>query len=324
MNGELKIFSGNSNKPLAKKIAKKIDINLGEITVGKFQDGEINVKYDESVRGCDLFLIQSTNPPAENLVELLLMIDAAKKSSAKRITAVIPYFGYARQDKKDKPRTSISAKLVANLITTAGADRILTLDLHSDSIQGFFDIPFDHLFSSYFFVPYLSKIIKDKKNTIIVAPDIGSSKRSGKYAEMLDVELAVIDKKRMGPNKIEKMTLMGDVKDKNVLLIDDLIDTSGTLCEATKKLKKNNVNSIIVACTHPLLSKNALNKLYSLPVSKFIFSDTIKQKTSQLAKLQKNIPTRFKNISSSSLLGETIKRIHCEESVSTLFINQKN
>lgn len=307
----MKVFSGTANRPLAEKIAKYLKIPLGDAEISRFNDGEIAVKYNENIRGIDLFIVQPTCPPSENLMELLLMIDAASRASAMRITAVIPYFGYARQDRKDQPRVALSAKLVANLISTAGANRILTMDLHSASIQGFFDIPFDHLYSSAIFVDYIQKM--KLSNLTVVAPDIGSTKRARAYANRLNTELAIVDKKRSGPNEIEAVTLIGDVQGKEVILVDDIIDTAGTLCEAANLLCNSGAKKVMAACTHPILSSNAINTLKNSKLSKIIVSDTL------------FIPEEKKSdkidvLTSASLFGEAIKRIHNEESISSLFI----
>ena len=306
----MKIFSGKSNTPLAEKISQYLGTKLGNVSITRFLDGEIGVKYDESIRGRDVFIIQSTNPPAENLLEFLLMIDAAKRASAKRITAVIPYFGYARQDRKDQPRVALAAKLVANIISTAGANRILTMDLHSPSIQGFFDIPFDHLYGINIFMDFVIERLEQKP--IVVAPDVGSSKRARAYANRLGTELALVDKKRITPNCVEEVTLIGDVKDRNVLLVDDLIDTAGTLCAAVEKLKESGAKEIFAACTHPLLSGKAVERIEESQMSKLYVTDTILIPEEKRSKKIEVLP-------SAALFGEALKRIHNEESISSLF-----
>lgn len=307
---EMKIFSGTANIPLAQKIAKYCNLSLGNVAISRFSDGEISVKYNENIRGIDIFIIQPTLPPSDNLVELLLLIDAARRASAKRITAVIPYFGYARQDRKDQPRVAISAKLMANLISTAGADRVLTMDLHSPSIQGFFDIPFDHLYSSPIFVDYIKK--RKKGNPVVVAPDIGSSKRARSYANRLNSELAVVDKKRLGPNKIETVTLIGEVKNRDVVLVDDIIDTAGTICHAANLLKKSGAKDIFSVCTHPILSNDSIDKIEKSALSKVVICDTI-----QIS--EKNLCSKIEILSAAELFSKAIKRIHNEESISSLF-----
>ncbi len=309
----MKIFSGSANRPLAEKIAGYLGMELGDVELGRFSDGEISVKYNENIRGNDVFIIQPTSPPAENILELLLMIDAAHRASAKRITAVLPYFGYARQDRKDRPRVALSAKLVANLISTAGANRVLTLDLHSASIQGFFDIPFDHLYSSIFFIDRIKKLFKDG---VVVGPDVGSLKRARAYANRLGFDLAVVDKKRSGPNNIEDVTLIGNIKDKNVIMVDDMIDTGGTLCRAAEMLKKAGACQIVAACTHPILSGDAIKRLEDSEISKVFVSDTVPLQDNKRS-------NKIEVVSSASLFGEAIKRIHNEESISSLFYSVK-
>jgi len=310
VNNILKIFSGTANRPLAEKIVQYLHIPIGDVDINKFSDGEIFIKYNENIRGTDVFIVQPTCPPSDNLMELLLMIDAACRASAERITAVIPYFGYARQDRKDQPRVALSAKLVANLISVAGANRVLAMDLHSASIQGFFDIPFDHLYSSAIFVDYIKK--GNLKHPVVVAPDIGSSKRARAYANRLDAELAVVDKKRSRPNEVESVTLIGEIRNKDAILVDDIVDTAGTLCKASELLHQYGAREIFVACTHPILSGDAVTRLQKSPISRVVVSDTLllpdEKKTGKIEVL-----------SSASLFGEAIKRIHNEESISSLF-----
>jgi len=306
----MKIFSGSANQKLAKQIAQYLGIPLGDVTIKRFSDGEISVKYKENIRGTDVFIIQPTIPPSDHIMELLLMIDAARRASAKRITAVIPYFGYARQDRKDQPRVALSAKLMANLISIAGADRILAMDLHSASIQGFFDIPFDHLYSSTIFIDHIKN--KNLKNPVVVAPDVGSSKRARAYANRLSTDLALVDKKRTGPNQIEAVTLIGDVKNRDVILIDDIIDTAGTICSAAEILKDSGAHHILAACTHPILSGDAVAKLKASSFLKVFVTDTIP------VSAEKKID-KIEVLSSAHLFSEAIKRIHNEESISSLF-----
>jgi ribose-phosphate pyrophosphokinase len=306
----MKIFSGKSNQPLAERIARYLGFSLGDVELNRFSDGEISVKYNENIRGIDVFIIQSTCPPSDNLMELLLMIDAARRASAKRITAVIPYFGYARQDRKDQPRVALSAKLVANLISTAGADRVLTMDLHSASIQGFFDIPFDHLYASKIFLDYL--IHEKRKNCVVVAPDIGSSKRAGSYAKRLDADLALVDKRRGAANQVETVTLIGDVEGKDVIMVDDMVDTAGTLCKAADLLSQRGAKNIIAACTHALLSGPAVERIKMSKISRLLVTDTV-----QLC--EKKMNNKVEILHSAELFGESIRRIHNEESISSLF-----
>jgi len=306
----MKIFAGSANHPLAEKIASYANLPLGEMDIRRFSDGEISVKYCENIRGTDVFIIQPTCPPGDNLIELLLMIDAAVRASAARVTAVIPYFGYARQDRKDQPRVALSAKLVANLISTAGADRVLSMDLHSASIQGFFDIPFDHLYGSAVFIEHLRN--ENIENPVVVAPDVGSSKRARAYANRLNADLALVDKKRTGPNQVESLTIIGDVKGKNIIMVDDMIDTAGTLCHAADLLIDHGALSIIAACTHPILSGPAIERLEKSNISKLLVCDTILIPDKKQSK-------KIIQHSSASLFGEAVLRIHHEESISSLF-----
>ncbi len=306
----IQLFSGNANKPLAEAIARYLKIPMGDVEIARFSDGEIGVKFNENIRGEDVFIVQPTIPPCDYLMELLLMIDAAKRASAKRITAVIPYFGYARQDRKDQPRVALSAKLVANLISVAGTNRILTLDLHSASIQGFFDIPFDHLYSTAIFLKYLKK--RPIENAVVVSPDVGSIKRARAYANRLNTDLAVVDKKRIGRNEVDSVTLIGEVKGRNVILFDDMVDTAGTLCGAAKLLKRFGAKSILAICTHPILSGNAVNLIEESPISKMVVTDTILVPDSKKT-------GKIEILSSAALFGEAIKRIHYEKSISSLF-----
>lgn len=304
----IKIFSGRSNLPLAESIAREIGEPLGEREIINFSDGEIWVKYSDNIRGADVFIIQSTNPPADNLMELLIMIDAAKRASAVRVTAVIPYFGYARQDRKDQPRVAITSKLVANLLTHAGADRVLTMDLHAAQIQGFFDIPVDHLYSSAVFV----KCIKEMKipNLAVVSPDVGGIKFARAYATRLEAELVLIDKRRPKANVAEVVNIIGDVKGKNVLIVDDLIDTAGTFTAAVSALKAAGANEIYGACTHPIFSGDAIEKVNRSAIKKLIVSDTIPMK-----KHSDRIEVR----SVAKLFAEAIRRTYQNESISSLF-----
>jgi len=312
MDTNLKIFTGNSNPELGKKICSYLNIKQGKVDLLRFSDGEIRVKIGENIRGKDVFIVQSTNPPAENLLELLIIIDAAKRASARRITAVTPYFGYARQDKKDKPRVPISAKLIADLITVAGAQRILAMDLHVEQIQGFFNIPFDHLYAAPVIIKYFKKFV-DMSNFIIVSPDPGSVNRSRGIAKRLgNLPIAIIDKRRPEPNKSSVFNIVGDVKGKNILIVDDIIDTAGTVAGAVKALSLRGAKDIFVCCTHPVLSGDALIKLTNAPIKKLVVTDTI-----PLGNKKIDLMTV---LSVSELLGETIKRIHEERSVSSLFI----
>lgn len=302
------IFAGSSNKPLAEKIADSIGVPLGILESKRFSDGEIWVKYGENIRGRDVFLIQSTNPPSDNLVELLIMLDAAKRASAKRITAVIPYFGYSRQDRKDQPRVAITAKLMANLITSAGADRVMTMDLHASQIQGYFDIPMDHLYGSSIFLNHLNNL---SDNLVVVSPDVGGIKIARAYSKMLNSGLIVIDKRRPKDNIAEVMNIIGDVENKDILLVDDLIDTAGTFVNATKALKEKGANKIFGAITHPLLSGPAYDRINESPVDKLFVTDTID--------FDENKCNRIIKISAAPLFGDAILRTNKNESISSLF-----
>lgn len=307
------IFSGSSNSELTEKICNYLNLTQGTIDIRRFNDGEIWVKFLDNIRGRDVFIVQSTHPPAENLMELLITIDAAKRASATRVTAVIPYFGYARQDRKDQPRVSITAKLVANLMTVAGADRVITMDLHAAQIQGFFDIPFDHLYAS----PVFTGLFKDlPKDLVVVSPDIGGIKLARSYAKRLDAGLVVIDKRRPKHNQVEAMNIIGEVKDKNILLVDDLIDTGGTFVTAIKTLKEKGAKEIYGAVTHALLSGDAIQKIEDSVITKLYVTDSIPLKEIKT----KKIIVR----TASELLAEAIIRSNRNESISSLFEIDKN
>jgi len=309
---KLAIFSGNAHIALAQDICKYLKVQLSDAFVGRFSEGEIRVKINDNIRGKDVFIVQPTCPPSnDNLMELLIMIDALKRSSAHRITAVIPYFGYARQDRKDQPRVPITAKLVANLLTTAGANRILTMDLHAGQIQGFFDIPVDHLFAINVFIEYFKQL--NTKNLVIVSPDVGGIKMARAYAKRLSAGLAIIDKRRDSPEKTEIMHFLGDVKDKDAIMADDLIATGSSMIEGVEALKKAGAKSIRAAITHGVLSGPAIERIHKCDgLQELIITDSI-----PLAKEKQN--QRIKVLSVAGLLGEAIKRIHHEESVSSLF-----
>jgi ribose-phosphate pyrophosphokinase len=269
----LKVFSGRSSRALAERIAQEIGEPLGRCEVKTFSDGELWVKYADNIRGSDVFIVQSTLPPAENLMELMILIDAAKRASARKVAAVIPYFGYARQDRKDQPRVSITAKLVANLITTAGADRVIAMDLHAPQIQGFFDIPVDHLYSSAVLVRRFKKMrIPD---LAVASPDVGGIKMARAYAKRLEAELVVIDKRRPRQNEAEVMNIIGEVEGRNILIVDDLVDTAGTLCNAVKALKNAGAKDVYAACTHPVLSGPAVERINGSGLTKMIVTDTL-------------------------------------------------
>jgi len=313
-NNDLKLFSGTANPALAERIAESLNRPMEALTIRRFSDGEIWVKYVENIRGADVFLIQPTCSPAENIMELLIMIDAAKRASARRVTAVIPYYGYARQDRKDQPRVAISSKLLANLITTAGADRVLTMDLHAPQIQGFFDIPLDHLYSSYIFVEYFRK--KSIDNLVVVSPDIGSIKMARAYSKRLGAQLALVDKRRPRQNVAEVMHIIGEVRGKNVLIVDDMVDTAGTLVGAADAMKKKGAKQIYAACTHPLLSGDACSRIEASPINEIVVTDTIPIPEEKLI-------DKIKILSVAPIFSQAIERIHKEESISILFDVEK-
>jgi ribose-phosphate pyrophosphokinase len=304
----LKVFSGRSNRALAEKIARELGQPLGRCDIKTFSDGEIWVKYSENVRGSDVFIVQSTNPPAENLLELLIMIDAAKRASARKVAAVIPYFGYARQDRKDQPRVSISAKLIANLITGAGADRVITMDLHAPQIQGFFDIPVDHLYSS----AVLVKCFKRMKiqNLAVASPDVGGIKMARAYAKRLEADLIVIDKRRPRQNEAEVMNIIGDVEGRNILIVDDLVDTAGTLCNAVEALKAAGARGVYAACTHPVFSGGAISRVNASALDSILVTDTLPPCEES---------PKVKVASVANLFAEAISRSFRHRSISSLF-----
>lgn len=311
MNGELKVFSGTASPDLAIDICRELGQALGDCTIGRFSDGEIRVQINENVRGADVFIIQPTFMPSDNLMELLIVMDAARRASAKRITSVIPYFGYARQERKDMPRVPISAKLVANLITVAGAHRILSMDMHTEAIQGFFDIPVDHLYASPVLIKHFQQL--GVQDFVVVSPDTGGVNRARAFAKRLgDLPLAFIDKRRPGPNKIEVLNIIGEVADKNCLIVDDVMDTARTICEVAGILKKNGAKSIYATATHGVLSGQAIESIADSPITEVVLTNTIPLPP------EKRIP-KIKVLSISKLLADAIKRIHNEESVSSLF-----
>ena len=309
---KLAIFSGNANPELAQNICKDLKVKLQDAFVGRFSEGEIRVKINENVRGKDVFIVQPTCPPTnDNLMELLIMMDALRRASASRITAVIPYFGYARQDRKDQPRVPITAKLVANLLTIAGANRILTIDLHAGQIQGFFDIPVDHLFSVGVLVDYFAKM--NIKDLVAVSPDVGSIKMARAYAKRISSSLAIIDKRRVSPEKAEAIHIMGEVENKNVIIVDDMIATGSSLIEAVEALKKAKAKTIYAAIAHGVLSGPAIQRIQQCKgLEKLLITDSV-----PLSEEKKN--PKIVVLSVASLLAEAIKRIHNEESVSCLF-----
>lgn len=305
----VKLFSGRATHYLADKIANAYGEPLGVVQYQQFSDGEMSPFITDSVRGHDVFIIQSTFAPADNFMEMLLMIDAAKRASAANINVVIPYFGYARQDRKDKPRVAIAAKMIANLISAAGADRIMTCDLHADQIQGFFDIPVDHLDGNYIFVPYLKRL--NLKDIMFASPDVGGIKRARSFAKFFDAELAVCDKYRKEANKIESMRLIGEVEGKDVILVDDLVDTAGTICKAAGLLKEKGAKTVRAVCTHPVLSGKAYENIANSVLEEIVVTDTIP--------LKQEMP-KIKVLSVSDLFAKAIRKIHDHESISSLFI----
>jgi len=309
----LKVFSGNATPDLAGKIAAYLEKPVGMASVTRFPDGEINVKVEEDVRGSDIFIVQSTCPPVnENFMELVILIDCMKRASAERITAVLPYFGYARKDRKDEGRVPITAKLAANLITKAGADRVITVDLHAAQIQGFFDIPVDHLFASAVLGPYYQSL--EIPDAVIVSPDVGSIKISRAYAERLGAGLAVVDKRRTSPDAAEAGFLIGEVKGKNVIMVDDMISTGGSIAEAAKLVAEHGAQDIYVGATHGVFCGPAVERLSSAPIGQIAVTDTI-----PLPEGMSPMAGVVKELTISKLLGEAIRRIHFNESVSSLF-----
>ncbi len=315
MLDRLKLFAGNSNIDLAKKMAEYLCISLGDAEVYNFSDGETFINISENVRGYDVFLVQSTsNPVDKNLMELLIMIDAMKRASAKRVTAVIPYYGYARQDRKTASRVPITAKLVADIITTAGADRVLSMDLHAGQIQGFFNIPVDHLYAVPVLMKYINEKNLDPADMVVVSPDAGAVERARAFAKHLGSNLAIIDKRRVKANVAEIMNVIGDVKNKTTIMLDDMIDTAGTITQGAAALSENGASEIIAMATHGVLSGEAMNKIDNSPIKELIITDTINQKN------RRELSNKIKVLSVASLLAEAVKRIYDEDSVSSLFI----
>lgn len=306
----VKIFSGTNSRHLAEKIAQQFGKPLGSLTIQRFSDGEMLPIFTESVRGCDVFIINSTNAPAENLVETLLLADAARRASAKYVTVVAPYFGYARQDRKDRPRVSIGAKLVANVITAAGANRLMTCDLHAGQIQGFFDIPVDHLDGSYIFIPYL-KTLK-LKDLVFAAPDVGGTGRARGFAKHFAVEMVICDKYRKRANEIASMQVIGNVEGKDVVIVDDMIDTGGTLSKAAQIIMEKGARSVRAICTHPILSGNAYENIENSVLEELVVTDTIPLKKES---------TKIRVLTVSDLFAKGIRKTHNHESISSLFIH---
>lgn len=311
--GELSIISGNSNIPLAEEVCKHLGVELGDTIVNHFKDGEINLNITSSARGKDVFVIQPTSTPVnDNLMELLILIDALKRASAGRINAVIPYYGYARQDRKTKAREPITAKLVANLIATAGADRVVTMDLHAGQIQGYFDIPVDHLSALSKLAQYFEPLVKEDEDFIVVSPDLGGVTRTRKFANYLKLPIAIIEKTRPRPNENEVMNVIGDIEGKNVILVDDIIDTGGTICKAAEVLVQRGAKKVYGAATHGVLSDKAVNRIEDSVLEEFIITDTIAQP-------EENIKNKIKVVHVGDLIAQAIDRIHNNESISVIF-----
>ena len=312
----MKIFSGNSNRLLAAKICDYLGVSLGKLNISQFSDGELSVAFDENIRNEDVFIIQSTNPPAENILELMLILDAAKRASANKIIAVIPYFGYGRQDRKDRPRVPISSRVILDMATGLGVDRIVSMDLHSSQIQGFVNIPFDHLYSRMALFKELKKLNLNEETGVVLAPDVGSAKMSQAYAKSLGISFALIDKRRPKPNETEIANLVGDLKNKKVLIIDDMIDTAGTICNAAEAAMDNGAISVTAIATHPVLSGPAIERLSNSKITKVIVCDTIKMTEDKMF-------DKLEIISVASVFGEAIKRIIDGTSLSSMFQEAK-
>ncbi len=312
MESPVKIFSGTQSMYLSTDIAASYGQELGKMTVSRFSDGEFQPSFEETVRGADVFIIQSTFPPSDNLFEMLLMIDAAKRASSNQIIAVMPYFGFARQDRKDKPRVAIGAKLVANLLSSAGVTRIITMDLHADQIQGFFDVPVDHLYASSIFLPYIQSL--KLPNLTMAAPDMGGSKRANAYAKYLNSDIVICYKQRKVANKIESMTLIGDVEGKDIVLVDDIVDTAGTLAKASDIMMDKGANSVRAVCTHPILSGRAYEIIEKSQLTELIVTDTIPLKKDE-------VTNKIKVLTVADLFADVFKRVHNFESISSYFIS---
>lgn len=306
---EVKIFSGENSRYIAEKISDSLNLELGQKTFMHFSDGEFATSYDETVRGDHVFIVQSTFPPSDNLMELLMMIDAAKRASAYKVIAVIPYFGFARQDRKDRPRVAIGAKLVANLLHAAGVDRIMTMDLHADQIQGFFDIPVDHLYGSTVLAPYIRSL--KLENLAIASPDIGGSKRANSWAKFFDSGLIICHKTRERPNEVADMKVIGDVRDKNIVIVDDMIDTAGTICKAADILKEKGAKSVRAVATHAVLSGKAYENIEKSALDEVVFTDSIPQRQEC---------SKIRVISVADLFAETIRNVVEHRSISEHFI----
>lgn len=308
-NSSYLVFSGTATRYLAEKICTSLNCPLGNLVITKFADGEFTVSYEESIRGKDIFLVQSTFPSSDNLMELLLMIDAAKRASARTINAVIPYFGWARQDRKDKPRVAIGAKLVADMLSVAGIDRLITMDLHADQEQGFFDVPVDHLYASSVMLPYLESL--KLENLVIAAPDMGASKRASTYAKFFNCPLVLCNKTRPRPNEVGSLVVIGDVKDANVVIIDDMVDTAGTITKAADVMMENGAKSVRAIASHCVMSGPASDRVQKSALTEIVFTDSIPY--------DKGCP-KVKQVSIAGLLAETIRRVVCNESISNQYL----
>lgn len=306
---KIKVFSGTQSRYMAEEICKELGIELGKMNIQYFADGEFEVCFEESIRGCEVYLVQSTFPNSDNLMELLLMIDAAKRASAKSVIAVMPYFGWARQDRKDKPRVSIAAKLVADLLSTAGIDRLITMDLHADQIQGFFNVPVDHLYASSCFIPYIQSL--NLKDLVIASPDVGGAKRAHSYAKYLNTPLVLCHKQRAKANVVEQMTIIGEVEDKDVIIVDDMVDTAGTICKAAQLMMDNGARSVRALASHAIMSDPASERVQNSPLTEMIFTNSIPYTKDC---------TKCNILSVAPLFADTIRRVHNFESISSQYL----
>lgn len=308
----LKVFSGSKSLYLAEKIAEHLGVSLGKMNIQHFADGEFEVSFEESIRGCEVYIVQSTFPNSDNMMELLLMIDAAKRASAKTVVAVVPYFGWARQDRKSRPRVSIAAKLVADILSVAGIDRLITMDLHADQIQGFFNVPVDHLYASTVFIPYIESL--NLEELVIASPDVGGAKRAQTYSKYFNCPLVLCHKSRAKANEVESMTIIGDVEGKNVVLVDDMVDTAGTISKAANLLVENGAKSVRALASHAIMSDPASDRISDSLMTEMIFTDSIPYN-----KGCKKVTT----ISIAAMFAETIRRIHNNESISSHYVIRK-
>ncbi len=309
MSPTIKVFAGTQSRYMAEEICKELGVELGQMNITRFADGEFEVSFEESIRGCEVYLVQSTFPPTDNLMELLLMIDAAKRASAKTIIAVMPYFGWARQDRKDKPRVSIAAKLVADLLTAAGVDRVITMDLHADQIQGFFNVPVDHLYASSVFVPYIESL--GLEDMVIATPDVGGAKRANSYAKYFNVPLVLCHKQRAKANVVATMTVIGDVEDKNVILVDDMVDTAGTITKAADLMLAHGAKSVRALCSHAIMSDPASRLIDESGMAEMIFTNSIPFKKDC---------KKCTIISVARMFADTIRRVHDFKSISSQYV----